>query len=161
MSSPDKKSFNLKKWIKKTSSRVFIVYPLAIIILELLIDLGKPGIVLWGLPLIPWGYLQFRLSGKYRNRIGGGGPGFDVPPERLVTTGIFGWTRNPMYLGQMIYMTGFVICFSSLPGVALLIYHCFWYTARVKEDEVRLEQMFGQPYLDYKRMVKRWIPGIL
>lgn len=160
MGSNEAKPFNLKKWLKKTSSRVFIVYPLAIILIELLIDAGKPALSLWGLPLIPWGYLQFRLSGQYRNRIGGGGPGFDVPPERLVTTGIFSLTRNPMYLGQMIYMSGFVICFQSLPGIALLMYHCFWYTARVNEDEKRLAEMFGQSYLDYKGRVKRWIPGV-
>lgn len=151
---------SLHQWIRKTSSRVFVVYPAAIVLLELLIDQGKPALFAWGLPLIPWGYLQFRLSGLYRNHSGGGGPGFDVPPERLVTTGIFAWTRNPMYLGQMIYMTGFAITFQSLAGIVLLVYHCFWYSARVREDENRLAQMFGQSYLDYKAQVKRWIPGL-
>ena len=158
MSSPDKKAFNLKKWIKKTSSRVFIVYPLAIIILELLIDLGKPGIVLWGLPLIPWGYLQFRLSGKYRNRIGGGGPGFDVPPERLVTTGIFAWTRNPMYLGLLCILAGWAVWLGNPFGAGVLAVFVWAITAlQIKPEEEVLAANFGAAYAAYCRNVRRWL----
>jgi protein-S-isoprenylcysteine O-methyltransferase Ste14 len=36
-----------------------------------------------------------------------------------------------------------------------------WFHRRVLEDEARLQGMFGAPYLDYQRRVKRWIPGLL
>lgn len=149
-----------KRWQKKTSSRVFVLYPAAIIVIELILRWGQLSLSLWAVPLIPWGYLQFRLSGQYRNRIGGGGPGFDVPPERLVTTGIFALTRNPMYLGQMIYLLGFTLTFRSLSGLALIACLLFWYRQRVAEDEQRLAQMFGNEYTEYKTRVKRWIPGM-
>ncbi len=153
-------SFNFNKWIKKTSNRIFIAYPVAIVLVELLIQKGSLQFVYWGLPLIPWGYYQFRLSGEYRNRIGKGGPGFDVPPERIVDTGIYAWTRNPMYLGQIIYLTGFTISLWSLPAAILLGYHFAWYRDRVNEDEQRLTQLFGQDYVNYMGRVKRWIPWL-
>ena len=31
---------------------------------------------------------------------------------------------------------------------------------RVREDEAHLAQLFGEPYRDYCRRVKRWIPGV-
>ena len=158
MSENNSNSFNLNKWLKKTSNRIFIAYPIAILMLELLIHRGDLDFVFWGLALVPWGYLQFRLSGQYRNRIGGGGPGFDVPPERLVTSGIYAWTRNPMYLGQLIFLTGIAISFWSLPAAALVGYHIPWYRDRVAEDEQRLSQMFAQDYVNYMGRVKRWMP---
>jgi len=64
----------LRRWLKSTSRRTFVVYPLLIIVLELLIRGGHLVVNPWGLVLFPWGYLQFRLAGRYRTRRGGGVP---------------------------------------------------------------------------------------
>jgi len=149
------------KWLKSTYNRIFIFYTALIILLELLIRSGDLLLVGWGLPLMIWGYLQFRLTGKYRNRHGGGGPGLDIPPERLVDTGIYSYTRNPMYLSYLIYLTGLAITFWSFPAAALLVYHLYWFQQRVRRDEGHLKELFGDTYLDYMGRVKRWIPGIL
>ena len=53
-----------------------------------------------------WGYLQYRLCGKYRTTRGGGGPSPEVPAERLVSTGLYAYTRNPMYLGHLFGLSG-------------------------------------------------------
>ena len=150
----------LKRWLKSTSRRTFLLYPLLIILLELMFRKGELALTWWGLPLLPWGYLQFRLCGEYRTRHGGGGPGLDNPPERIVDTGIYAWTRNPMYLGHLIFMTGLSISFNSIPAAALLVYHLYWFQGRVKGDEAHLTELFGQAYLDYMARVKRWIPGL-
>lgn len=155
-----KRPRTFRRWLKSTSKRTFIVYPLAVILLELVIHQGRLQLVIWGLPLLPWGYLQYRLGGVYRTRRGGGGPGLENPPERIVDTGIYAWSRNPMYLGHMIFMAGLAITFWSLPALALLIYHLFWFDRRARDDEAHLQQLFGQSYLDYRGRVKRWIPGI-
>jgi protein-S-isoprenylcysteine O-methyltransferase Ste14 len=115
----------------------------------------------WGLPLLPWGYLQYRLGGNYRTRHGGGGPGVDIPPDRIVDTGIYAWTRNPMYLGHLIFMTGLATSLLSIPALALLIFHFYWFHQRVLEDEQRLLERFGPAYSDYMQRVKRWLPGII
>jgi len=45
--------------------------------------------------------------------------------------------------------------------VGVLVVHIFWFDRRVREDEQRLVDLFGEPYRDYCRRVKRWIPGLV
>jgi len=153
--------FSLRRWLKSTSRRTFVVYPLCVIALELLIRRGGLHFVVWGLPLLAWGYAQYRLSGQYRTAHGGGGPGIDIPPERIVDSGIYARTRNPMYLGHLIFMLGLGITFCSIPAALLLAFHLFWFQRRVLEDEAHLQARFGAAYLAYRARVKRWIPGLL
>ena len=161
MSSVQKRPFTIRRWLKSTSRRTFIVYPLCIVALELLIHRGDLQWNWWGVPLLVWGYAQYRLSGVYRTAHGGGGPGIEVPPERVVDSGIYAYTRNPMYLGHLIFMLGLVVTFHSVPAALLLVYHVFWFQSRVLEDERHLTRLFGNAYLSYLRAVKRWIPGVV
>lgn len=151
----------LRRWLQSTSRRTFILYPLIIILLEYLFRNGDLAVAIWGIPLLTWGYLQYRLAGNYRTRIGGGGPGIGNPPERLVATGIYALTRNPMYLGHLIFMAGLAVTFRSVAAVALLLFHIPWFQYRVRQDEQYLASVFGKEYDEYKIRVKRWIPGIL
>ncbi|MDX1483501.1 MAG: isoprenylcysteine carboxylmethyltransferase family protein [Alphaproteobacteria bacterium] len=148
-------------WFKSTSNRTFILFPLLIIAFELALKGGALHVVPWGAPLLVWGYLQYRLVGRYRMRLGGGGPGLAVPPQRIVDAGPYRYLRNPMYLGHLIFMAGLAITFRSLAAVALLAFHMAWFHRRVLEDEKHLEAIFGAEYLGYKARVKRWIPGLL
>ena len=99
---------------------------------------GRLPLQPWYLPLMAWGYLQYRLIGHYRIRLGGGGPGMSTPPERLVTSGPYAWCRNPMYLGHIIFLVGLALTFQS--GLAALIAAAtiVWFTFRVRRDETRL-----------------------
>lgn len=79
--------------------------------------------------------------------------------QRLVTYGIFGWARNPLYIGNFLIWMGFVIVsgvYWFLP-VALVLF-AVEYTLIVRYEEGVLESIFGQEYLDYKRATPRWIP---
>lgn len=149
------------RWLKGTSNRTFIVWPVALFAAEALLQQGIPRIHAWGLPLLAWGYLQYRWIGTFRTREGGGGPGISVPPERIVRDGPYRWVRNPMYLGHLIFFAGLALTLGSWIAAALFAFHAFWFDRRVKEDEARLIERFGEPYRDYCRDVKRWIPGIL
>jgi hypothetical protein len=153
--------WSLLRWLKSTSNRTFIVYPPSIIVFELALREGDLVFIPWGLPLLIWGYLQYRLVGQYRSGTGGGGPGLDVAPDRVVDTGPYKYTRNPMYLGHLIFMTGLGITFQSLAAAVLLAFHVVWFHARVLEDERHLEKLFGAEYADYKARVKRWVPWLL
>ena len=150
----------LRRWFKSTSNRTFIVYPLLVIALESALQGGIPAVVPWALPLLAWGYLQYRLVGNYRLRLGKGGPGVDVPPESIVERGPYRFVRNPMYLGHLLFMLGLALAFRSWPAAALFAFHVVWFERRVLADEARLEALFGAAYLDYKTRVKRWIPGV-
>ena len=151
---------SFRRWLKSTSNRTFIAWPLALLAVEALRQHGMPAIDPWGAPLLAWGYLQYRWVGAYRSRLGGGGPGVSVPPDRAVRAGPYRWVRNPMYLGHLIFFAGLAVLLRSWPGVALLVFHLFWFDRRVREDEQRLTALFGDDYRDYCRRVKRWIPGI-
>jgi len=149
---------NLASPFKSTSTRTFLVIPVLLLAVEWLLRREQLQLQPFGVPLLIWGYLQYRLSGMYRTRLGGGGPGFRNPPERLVTSGIFAFTRNPMYLGHLLFLAGLALTLQSYIGAALLLLHIPWYQSRVTRDEDRLRGLFGAEFLDYTRRVKRWIP---
>lgn len=152
---------SLRRWFKSTSRRTFVVYPLAVLALEAAFQAGVPAISPWAMPLLLWGYLQYRLVGNYRMRLGRGGPGVDVPPERIVEQGPYRYVRNPMYLGHLIFLLGLALTLRSWIAAALFAFHVVWFNLRVASDEAKLEQIFGEAYRDYKRRVKRWIPGVI
>ena len=151
----------LRRWFESTSNRTFIVWPVVLYGAEAALQRGWPVIHYWALPLLAWGYLQYRFIGGFRTREGGGGPGISVPPERLVTDGPYRWLRNPMYAGHLVFFAGLALVLGSWIGAAVFAFHAAWFDRRVKEDEARLAELFGEPYRAYCRRVKRWIPGVL
>jgi protein-S-isoprenylcysteine O-methyltransferase Ste14 len=79
--------------------------------------------------------------------------------QRLVTYGIFGWVRNPLYVGNFFIWMGFVVISGVmwfLP-VAIVIF-AIEYTLIVAYEEGVLESIFGQEYLEYKQTTPRWFP---
>ncbi len=151
----------MRNRLGSTSFRTFLLYPVIVVAWELALNRGTLRFEPVFLPLLAWGYLQYHLIGKYRIRLGGGGPGMDTPPERLVTSGPFAWCRNPMYLGHMIFLAGLTLTLRSELAAAITVATIVWFQFRVLRDERRLAERFGQPYLDYKARVRRWIPGVL
>ncbi|MGH8641107.1 MAG: methyltransferase family protein [Burkholderiales bacterium] len=141
--------------------RTFLLYPAIVVGWELLLNQGRLRFEPWFLPLLAWGYLQYRLVGRYRIRLGRGGPGMDTPPERLVVSGPFAWCRNPMYLGHIIFLSGLTLSLRSELAAVITLATTVWFLFRVARDEKRLRERFGQPYVDYTGRVKRWIPFVL
>ncbi|MEA2994215.1 MAG: hypothetical protein QOD40_3135 [Alphaproteobacteria bacterium] len=152
---------SLRRWFESTSNRTFAVYPVLVAAFQYLWTGGHIDFHYAGLPLLIWGYAQYRLVGNFRERLGGGGPGIAIPPDRIVDFGPYAYTRNPMYLGHLIFMLGLAITFWSWAALLLLAFHIFWFQRRVAEDEERLTKLFGVQYTDYKRCVKRWIPFVV
>src|ERR1700755_2104234 len=52
--------------LTRTPGQTFVLCPLAVIVFECALHRGRPGFIPWGLPLLAWGYLQYRLVGGYR-----------------------------------------------------------------------------------------------
>jgi protein-S-isoprenylcysteine O-methyltransferase Ste14 len=148
------------KRLRSTSFRTFVLYPLIVVAWELLRSGGRLQIRPWYLPLLAWGYLQYRLIGNYRIRHGGGGPGMDTPPERLVTTGPYAWCRNPMYLGHIVFLLGLTLALQSVVAALITVATAIWFHFRVRRDEQRLQALFGPIYQDYSARVARWIPRL-
>lgn len=140
--------------LRSTSTRTFLVLP-AVAAGESVLTRRRPHLAFAA--LLPWGYLQYRLCGEYRTRRGKGGPGMRRPPETIVTSGPYAVTRNPMYLGHVVFLTGLtLVTRSRLVGVITLLL-LPWFDARAREDEARLEQLFGPEYVQYRDRVPRWV----
>ena len=152
---------SLVRWLSGTSNRTFIVYPIAIAAIETAFAGGVPPTEWLGLPLLAGGYALYKLCGRYRTRVGGGGPGVSVPPQRLVMSGPYSIVRNPMYVGHLVFMLGLAVTFRSWIAAALLVASAIWFDRRVRDDEARLAGLFGAGYADYSARVKRWLPGVL
>ncbi|HEY6254989.1 MAG TPA: isoprenylcysteine carboxylmethyltransferase family protein [Xanthobacteraceae bacterium] len=148
-------------WFGRTPVQTFILCPLAVLAFELARQGGEMTFVPWGAPLVVWGYLQYRLVGRYRLRRGGGGPGMAAPPQRIVAQGLYRYTRNPMYLGHLIFMLGLAVTFWSWLALILLVLRAAWFQYRVLGDEARLAAKFGPEYEAYRAQVKRWVPGLI
>src|SRR3954465_5798799 len=78
--------------------------------------------------------------------------------QRLVTYGVFGWVRNPLYVGNFLIWMGFVVISGVLwfLPVAMVIF-AIEYTLIVAYEEGVLESIFGQEDLDYKKTPPRWL----
>jgi protein-S-isoprenylcysteine O-methyltransferase Ste14 len=148
------------RFFRQTAVQTFLLMPLATLAVEIVLQGGAPRFRPAFLLLCVWGVAQYALCRPYRLVRGGGGPGLKTPPERIVTTGPYAWTRNPMYLGHIVYLVGIAAAFESAFGAAVAIARAVWFHFRVLGDEKKLAERFGEPYLEYTQRVKRWIPGL-
>jgi protein-S-isoprenylcysteine O-methyltransferase Ste14 len=80
------------------------------------------------------------------------------PVRALVTTGIHGWSRNPIYVGMLLLYAGIGtaarspwVLILALPLVIILRYGV------IAREETYLERRFGDAYRDYKARVRRWL----
>src|ERR1019366_7252865 len=79
--------------------------------------------------------------------------------HRLVTYGVFSWSRNPLYNGNFLVWIGFCVISGVmwfLP-IAVLLFGTE-YRFIVRYEEGVLESTFGRDYLDYKNCVPRSLP---
>jgi protein-S-isoprenylcysteine O-methyltransferase Ste14 len=80
------------------------------------------------------------------------------PTRMLVTTGVHGWSRNPIYLGMFLVYAGIGLAVRS-PWILVLMLPLA-ITIRygvVGREEAYLERRFGDAYRDYKARVRRWL----
>ncbi|MFZ6040344.1 methyltransferase family protein [Vibrio natriegens] len=84
-----------------------------------------------------------------------------VKPESassVVNTGVFAYTRNPMYVALLLLIIALGLWWqhlSVIPCGALFISYMNRY--QIKPEEHVLERLFGEDYLKYKNRVRRWI----
>lgn len=78
--------------------------------------------------------------------------------RQLVTNGVFGRSRNPIYLGDALVLTGFIVFWSAWPSLLLVPLFVWLITDRfILEEEAWLAEDFGPAYRDWSGRVRRWI----
>lgn len=76
----------------------------------------------------------------------------------LVTHGVFQISRNPMYLGFVLILSGLAILMGSLtPYAVIIIFIVLIDNVFIKVEEIMLEEQFGNAWLEYKQKARRWI----
>jgi protein-S-isoprenylcysteine O-methyltransferase Ste14 len=107
-------------------------------------------LMLLGLALMTWAAMLFRKVGT----------SFQLQGESsvLVTSGPFRFSRNPMYLGMLIWLMGLAILLGSL--VVFVFPFLFFLLANllmIPLEEKSMEQMLGQQFIEYRQRVRRWL----
>ena len=82
-------------------------------------------------------------------------------PQRttvLVTTGIFRWSRNPMYLGLAVALLGWAAFLSAAwPLLGPVVFVLYVDHFQIRPEERVLAEHFGAEYTNYTRRVRRWL----
>jgi protein-S-isoprenylcysteine O-methyltransferase Ste14 len=104
------------------------------------------------------GYLAGKTATLFTTS-GDGTPAPWDPPKKLVITGPYQYTRNPMISGAILILLGETVLFNSWPlflWTIIFLAGKLLYLPLIEEKE--LMQRFGEPYLEYLARVPRWIP---
>jgi protein-S-isoprenylcysteine O-methyltransferase Ste14 len=111
---------------------------------------GLPALGI-GLFLLLWCVREFYVSGK-------GTLAPWSPPRRLVTTGLYRFSRNPMYVAVALMLTGWTI---ACPSRMLAIYTCLvivaFHLRVVFGEEPWLARTHGATWDEYRACVPRWL----
>ena len=78
--------------------------------------------------------------------------------SKIVTSGPYRFTRNPIYLGLVCLLIGFPLIFRSYWGLILsVVFIMLMNTLVIQHEEAYLEKKFGDVYAGYKSRVRRWL----
>ena len=78
--------------------------------------------------------------------------------NKLVTSGIFKYSRNPMYLGMLMIVLSTSIFYLNLYSILTPLLFILWINKfQIKREEEFLIEKFGDEYLSYKKKTRRWI----
>ncbi len=76
----------------------------------------------------------------------------------VVTSGVYRYTRNPMYLGFLLGLLAFAIKLSNpLAGLFLPLFVVYMNQFQIKPEERALSDLFGADYQSYLVKVRRWL----
>jgi protein-S-isoprenylcysteine O-methyltransferase Ste14 len=80
------------------------------------------------------------------------------PPRHLVTTGLYRFSRNPMYIGLILILVGWAVVFRARSLVIYAIAVAIAVHVRVLlSEEPWLARTFSEEWHDYKSRVPRWL----
>jgi protein-S-isoprenylcysteine O-methyltransferase Ste14 len=112
----------------------------------------------FGLPLLVGGLFLAQASKKMFIRRKTNVHTFDQP-DQLITEGFFRYSRNPMYLGFVLALSGIAVLYQGAISSFILVFIFFvitdqWY---IRFEERMMRDKFGQAYQEYRQHTRRWI----
>lgn len=122
----------------------FLVFPF------LAAKLIGAALILAGVALMFWAVAAFRT---HQTSV--------VPhqmPRRIITTGPFARTRNPIYLGDAMVLAGVVLWWGAWPALALIPLFIALITRRfIAPEEARMKQNFETEFTRFAEKTPRWV----
>lgn len=110
------------------------------------------GLGVMGLSLGVMGVTQFRIAQTTPN------PQALEKVSSLVTSGIYRYSRNPMYLGLVLILLGWAFYLSHfLAFVSLPVFILYMTRFQIQPEEQMMARKFGKTYQAYLNKVRRWI----
>ena len=92
---------------------------------------------------------------------GGGTPAPIDAPKRLVTNGVYRYSRNPIYIAELTLIAGWAILFTAPIIVAYGVVLFVVLSLAVRRyEEPRLARQFGDQYAAYTAETGRWLPRL-
>jgi protein-S-isoprenylcysteine O-methyltransferase Ste14 len=78
--------------------------------------------------------------------------------SRMVSSGVFGYTRNPMYLGMLLALAGWAVWLGNAAAwLALPLFVAVLNALQIRPEERALRARFGAQFDDYAARVRRWV----
>ena len=76
----------------------------------------------------------------------------------LVSSGIFKYSRNPMYLGMLIILLALSFKFNLVGGIVIsLFFYLFITKFQILPEEEAMNELFGDEFIEYSNRTRRWI----
>jgi protein-S-isoprenylcysteine O-methyltransferase Ste14 len=76
----------------------------------------------------------------------------------LVATGVYSFTRNPMYLGMVLVLIAWAVYLASFWSLVGPAFFALYITRfQIVPEERVLHKLFGAPFAEYKKRVRRWL----
>ena len=84
--------------------------------------------------------------------------GIDLDKKtELITMGIFNYSRNPIFLGMVLFMCGIFLVTPNVLILMIVLLGFILIEFQVRLEEEFLEKQFGEEYIKYKKEVRRYI----
>lgn len=122
-------------------------------------DIAVPGhrfvaatLLLLGVAIAAAGVVEFR---RHKTTVNPMEPG---RASAVVASGVYRFSRNPMYLGMALAMLGVVFWWPSVAGGIVVLLFCLYIDRfQIRPEEKVLLGLFGDDYSAYLSRVRRWI----
>jgi len=76
----------------------------------------------------------------------------------LVSSGVYRFTRNPMYLGLLLTLLAWAVFLSNVVGLLFVpLYVLYMNRYQIGPEERVLSSLFGAEYTAYRKKVRRWL----
>ncbi len=111
------------------------------------------SVLLAGMVILVWCVRDFYVAGK-------GTLAPWAPPQKLVTTGLYRYTRNPMYIGVLTIVLGWSLLTGYWPMTAYFLVLAIIFHLRVLYyEEPQMRKRFPEEWESYAGKTPRWISG--